>query len=187
MADPALRRMTADEFFEWDSGDDRRYQLIDGVPAAMAPPSTEHRILLGMVARKVGEALAKRPNCTAQIPGAVRSPTRNDRVWEPDLVVTCTPHFRGQKGTVDPVVVMEILSPGTERGDRFDKLVDYRLVPSVQEIVFLRQDRVAAEIYRRVGSDWPIELVVGPAQTFRLGSIGLEIPLGEFYERLNLS
>jgi Uma2 family endonuclease len=187
MADAAVRKMTADEFFDWDSGDDRRYQLIDGVPVAMAPPSEAHAVLLAGLARKIGEALDRRPPCTVRVPGAVRSAVRNDRVWEPDLAVTCTPHNRGQKGTIDPLLVVEILSPGTERGDRFDKLIDYQLVQSIEEIVLLHQDRIAAEVYRRDGSTWTIELIAGANQSLRLRSIGAEIPLGALYERIDLA
>jgi Uma2 family endonuclease len=187
MADAAVRKMTADEFFDWDSGDDRRYQLIDGVPVAMAPPSEAHAVLLAVLAQKLGEALDKRRPCTVRIPGAVRPAARNDRVWEPDLAVTCTPHRRGQKGTADPLLVVEILSPGTERGDRFDKLIDYQLVPSIEEIVLVGQDRMAAEVYRREGSTWTIELVAGANQSLRLRSISAEIPLGGLYERIDLA
>ena len=45
MAEPATRRMTLEEFLRWDDGTDTRYELIDGVPVAMAPPAVAHRIL----------------------------------------------------------------------------------------------------------------------------------------------
>ena len=32
MAEPQLRRMTQDEFFEWQEHQDRLYELVDGVP-----------------------------------------------------------------------------------------------------------------------------------------------------------
>jgi putative restriction endonuclease len=45
MAEPAIRRMTLEEFLRWDDGTDTRYELIDGFPVAMAPPAEAHRIL----------------------------------------------------------------------------------------------------------------------------------------------
>lgn len=45
MAEPAIRRMTLEEFLSWDDGTDTRYELIDGFPVAMAPPAEAHRIL----------------------------------------------------------------------------------------------------------------------------------------------
>ena len=32
MAEPQLRRMTADEFFAWQEKQDKLYELVDGVP-----------------------------------------------------------------------------------------------------------------------------------------------------------
>ena len=45
MAEPAIRRMTLDEFLHWEDGTDTRYELIDGVPSATAPPARAHGIL----------------------------------------------------------------------------------------------------------------------------------------------
>jgi Uma2 family endonuclease len=42
----AKRRMSLQEFLRWDDGTDRRYELIDGMPVAMAPPAEAHRFLL---------------------------------------------------------------------------------------------------------------------------------------------
>ena len=39
MSEPALRRMTVDEFLDWEDGTDTRYELIAGVVVAMAPPA----------------------------------------------------------------------------------------------------------------------------------------------------
>ena len=38
MPDTAPTRMTVEQFLAWDDGTDRRYELIDGIPVAMAPP-----------------------------------------------------------------------------------------------------------------------------------------------------
>jgi len=42
MASPAPRRMTLDEFLQWDDGTDTRYELIEGEIVAMAPAMPDH-------------------------------------------------------------------------------------------------------------------------------------------------
>ena len=37
--------MTLNEFLRWEDGTDTRYELLWGVPVAMAPPAEAHRIL----------------------------------------------------------------------------------------------------------------------------------------------
>ncbi|HVH73345.1 MAG TPA: hypothetical protein VM755_00375 [Stellaceae bacterium] len=44
MAEPAISRMTLAEFLRWEDGTDTRWQLIDGVPVATAPPAVTHGI-----------------------------------------------------------------------------------------------------------------------------------------------
>jgi Uma2 family endonuclease len=41
MAEPAIGRMTLEEFLRWDDGTDTRYELIDGVPVAMPAEPAE--------------------------------------------------------------------------------------------------------------------------------------------------
>ena len=46
MAEPAISRMTLAEFLRWEDGTDTRWQLIDGVPVATAPPAVAYGIPL---------------------------------------------------------------------------------------------------------------------------------------------
>ena len=56
MAEPATRRMTAEDFLAWDDGTDRRYELWDGVVKAMASPMPRH----GRLAAKAASTLVCR-------------------------------------------------------------------------------------------------------------------------------
>jgi len=134
MADPAMRRMSLDEFLWWDDGTDTRYELIDGFPVAMAPPAEAHRILAMRLGSRIDAKLAVRRPCNAQIePGVVR-PDRADSYYVPDIAVTCRPNEPGRQTMLDPILIVEILSPSTERGDRRLKLPAYQTIASVSEI-----------------------------------------------------
>jgi Uma2 family endonuclease len=50
MSEPAIGRMTLAEFLRWDDGTDTRWELVDGVPVAMAPPAVAHGILAARLA-----------------------------------------------------------------------------------------------------------------------------------------
>jgi Uma2 family endonuclease len=45
MAELAIKPMTLEEFLRWDDGTETRYELVGGIPVAMAPPAEAHRIL----------------------------------------------------------------------------------------------------------------------------------------------
>lgn len=86
-----------------------------------------------------------------------------------------------------PVVIMEVLSPTTESLDRGEKLRSYQQTSSVREIVLISQHRRRVERYERQGGGlWLYEALEGEAAVLKLVSCGGEIPLGEFYDRIEL-
>lgn len=182
MAEPAIRRLTLDEFLHWDDGTDTRYELIDGFPVAMAPPAEAHRILAVRLVSRIDTALAGRRPCNAQIePGVVR-PDRVDSYYVPDIAVTCRPNEPGRQAMADPILIVEILSPSTERSDRRLKLPIYQSIESVREILLIDADSHHAELYRRDNNHWGIELVRGSEATLFLSSVELRISMSELYE-----
>ena len=50
-------RMTVDEFLAWEPGDGRKWELVDGVPRAMAPAKATHSLLQSELARLIGNHL----------------------------------------------------------------------------------------------------------------------------------
>lgn len=54
MSELPFKRMTLDEFLVWSDGTDTRYELIDGVPVAMAPSYGAHQIIAGNAALEIG-------------------------------------------------------------------------------------------------------------------------------------
>jgi Uma2 family endonuclease len=182
MAEPAIRRMTLDEFLHWEDGTDTRYELIDGFPVAMAPPAEAHRILAMRLGSRIDAALAGRRPCNAQIePGVVR-PDRADSYFVPDIAVTCQPNEPGRQAMVDPILIVEILSASTERSDRRLKMPAYQRIESVREILLIDADSYHAELYRRENKHWGIELVLGAEAKLYLSSVDLRITMCELYE-----
>jgi Uma2 family endonuclease len=182
MAEPAVRRMTLEEFLRWDDGTDTHYELIDGCPVAMAPPAEAHRILALRLGSRIEAALAGRRPCNAQIePGVVRADRANS-YYVPDIAVTCEPNEPGRQAMVDPILIIEILSPSTERTDRRLKLPAYQTMESVREIMLIDADSHHAELYRRQSDHWGIQLVRGAEATLFLTTVDLRVSMSELYE-----
>ena len=182
MPTPALRPLTIDEFLQWDSGDDRRYELVRGFPMAMSAPSRAHQIIAVNFGRRLAEALDERPPCSAGAEVPIALPDRDDSCHVADLAVTCTEHEPGERLIPDPLVIVEILSPSTENRDRKVKLPDYRSIPSVVEIVLVDQQPFYCEVHRRLdGGRWLTDLLLRPDARLRLESIGFDQPLAAMY------
>ena len=182
MSEPAEKRMSLDEFLAWDDGTDTRYELIDGVRVAMAPPAEAHRILAMRLGSRIDAALRDRRPCNAQIAAGVLRPDRADSYYVPDIAVTCRANAPDRQAIVDPVLIVEILSPSTERHDRRVKLPIYRQIASVREILLVDADSHYGELHRRDNDRWVVELLRGADAALFLASVGRRLAMSELYE-----
>src|SRR5690349_12610535 len=105
------------------------------------------------------------------------APNEPIRIMSPILPSPCEPHQPGRQAMVDPILIVEILSPSTERTDRRVKLPAYQTIESVREIMFIDADSLHAELYRREKDHWGIQLVRGGGATLSLGSVDLRISM----------
>jgi Uma2 family endonuclease len=179
---PAYKLLTVGEFLDCCPNDQRHYQLIDGVIVAMAPPAIPHQIIAGNLTYEIGAALrANRPNCTVRSQAGIAPQGLVGRNhFETDITVTC--EAGGHRGiAAEPVLIVEIQSPSTERDDHFVKLPHYQAIPSLMEILYIESESVAATVYRRQADGWDTIQIAGPAGRLELYTIGLDIPLAAVY------
>ncbi|MEO5336245.1 MAG: Uma2 family endonuclease [Magnetospirillum sp. WYHS-4] len=179
MAQAVLKQpshMTVEEFLAWDDGTDTRYELVGGEVFAMAPPSVAHADIIVNLAIDIGTKL--RPPCRASAEVGIRSPSRGDTFYQADLAIGCSPRRPGDRYLGEPVVIIEVLSPGTANFDRGSKIPDYRAIPSVREIALVSSTEIKAETWHRTASGWEVMDVVGDKAVLRFASIDVEIPLG---------
>lgn len=125
---PYETRYTLADLLAWP--EEERAELIDGVPVMMAPPSRVHQEIVAELTRQLGNYLEGKRCRVYPAPFAVRlferpggdRPEDVDTVVEPDLSVVCDPgklDDAGCKGAPD--LVIEVLSPSTQRHDRLTK------------------------------------------------------------------
>ncbi len=184
MSELAVKRMTLAEFLRWEDGTDTRWELLYGVPVAMAPPAVAHGVLAVRLGGWIEGAL--RWGQWAQLTAAIACPNSDDSCYIADLAVSCTSPERSQQLMRDPVVIVEVTSPGTFATDWQVKMPAYRKIPSVQEILALDSTRMVAEVVRRDGERWITEIVSGPNATLILTSIGLTVAMAELYDGIEL-
>ena len=102
------------------------------------------------------------------------------RIRYPDAFVYCTPAPADETVIRNAVVVFEVLSPGTSRTDRIEKLREYQATESIQRYVILEQDSVAATVFVWRGPEWNARaLTAGDA--LRMPGIEVELPLSDIY------
>lgn len=184
-------RMDIADFIEWPGdGAGTRYELVDGVPRAMAPGSDVHNTIVNRLAYLLTRHIdASRPGCrVVNAPGVhprVRA-TWNFRI--PDLGVTCAPARAGEIMTPDPILLVEVLSPGNAN-ETWENVIAYTTLPSVQEILVVHSTRVKAELLTRDATGaWPADPeAVEAGAAIRLASVGFDLPLAQAYAGTHLA
>jgi Uma2 family endonuclease len=116
----------------------------------------------------------------------VIAPERADTYFVADIAATCAQVEPGRQVTKDPFLIVEILSPSTERHDRRLKLPDYRQISTVQEIVLIASDGLYADLHRRSGTQWITETLCDGEARLSLTSVGVEIVIADLYEGIAL-
>jgi Uma2 family endonuclease len=175
--------MTLQEFLGWDAPWGPPWQLVDGVPQAMAPGSRTHNSLmveLSALLRNhfVGRAL---PCSVLANPGVVPRVRANINYRIPDLAVTCSSCREEECYLDDPVLLVEILSP-SNAPETWTNIWAYTSIPSLQEILILRSTQVGAELLRRdAAGNWPAEAMTIEAGMLELTSIDFQVELAAIY------
>jgi Uma2 family endonuclease len=182
MSDAAERLMSRDEFLAWEREQPEAYEFDGFVARMMTGGSLDHSTIASNFWTVLRDKLR----------GSGCRPFRGDAkviayqgVRYPDVTVTCSPSSGRDDIVPDPVVVIEILSPSTERDDRGRKKFDYFATPSIQQYAIVEQDERRVELYTRSGTAWIDEIITGDA-VLQLSSIGVEIALDTIYEDTEL-
>lgn len=181
-------RMSVAEFLAWDPQDGRLWQLVDGVPEAMAPASRTHGALQSEVCSLIRNHLAEHARACSVIttPGIIPRVQASHNVRIPDLAVTCLSYVAEEPTLVDPVLVIEILSPGNQ-AETWANVWTYTTIPSVQEILVLRTVSIGAEILRRQpDGTWPERPLSLEGGELALESIGFRVALSDLYRTTRL-
>jgi Uma2 family endonuclease len=181
MASPAPRhRYSYADYLALEGAANTKHEYLDGEIYAMAGATPEHAAL----------AVAVSGELFAQLRGGpcrVYSSDLRVRVLEtglatyPDVTVVRGPVERDPESpttVVNPMLVVEVTSDGTEDYDRGEKLAHYMKVPSLREVVPHRERRV--EVFRREDGGWQQLTFASDAQV-DLTSIGCRLDVAAMY------
>jgi Uma2 family endonuclease len=119
-----------------------RHEYIGGLVYAMAGAGSEHNIICQNLLIAVRSHLRGEPGQVFMESVKLKLQTAlEDIFYHPDLIVTCHPRDTERYFKKYPKVLIEVLSPDTERIDRREKLSAYTQIESLEEYILVAQDR----------------------------------------------
>lgn len=181
-------RVTASEYLALERAATTKHELWEGAVFAMGGAGLAHNVIAANLTRLLGNLLVERPCLVLPSDMKVHVPTTGGYVY-PDVSVVCgEPQFAGAERDVitNPAVIVEVLSPTTERFDRGDKFAGYRSLSSVQCYLLVSAERVRVEQYERQGDGSWVLHEHGAGATLRLPGIEGSIAVDEVYRKAPL-
>lgn len=101
--------------------------------------------------------------------------------------MTCTAYGEEEHALTNPVLFIEILSPGN-RAETGTNVWAYTTIPSIKEILVLNSAKIGAELLRRASDgSWPHGPLSIETGELTLESIGFSMPLAAAYRTTRLA
>lgn len=188
--------MTEEQYLALDEATDGKYERLNGMVTMLRPPSSlygadetivdmaggsdAHAALCMRVGLLLGNQLEDAPCVVYSSDRRLKLPQGNHLFS--DLTVACGEET-GSLAT-EPIVIIEVLSPATEKRDRGAKLAAYKTLPSVQEYLLIGSEAQEIIVYRRESNWRPYHYQSG--DQVELTSIGVSFPFDAVYRRIPL-
>ena len=163
-------------------------EYLSGEIVAMSGASNEHNLITMNTSTALYNQLADR-GCRVYASDMRVGIGAGISYFYPDVAVVCDePRFEDNvlDTLLNPIVVIEVLSPSTEAYDRGEKSVRYRQLESLQEYILISQDTVQVEHYLRQGKQWVLSEFSTLEDVLSLTSIGAELSLNQIYRFVDL-
>lgn len=181
--------VTLDEYFEFEYKAERRHEFIGGKIEEMAYTSPEHGLIVGNLGLAIANCLREK-DCSIFLGDRMLFVRDCGDVFYPDLLLVCGKHefyqaTKNMKATLNPSVVIEILSDSTEYLDKTTKTRCYKKIPSLRQIVFVAQKEKHVRILEREGERWIDTEFYEENDVPRIGDC--DVALNEIYRKVEFA
>jgi Uma2 family endonuclease len=182
--DPAIR---SEEYLDLERSARQKHEYHRGEVFAMGDASYAHTVVVGNLAREIGQQIKDKP-CRVS-PTDLRVRVGESGLYTyPDIVVVCGPPRLEQPGDtlVNPAVIIEVLSEATEAYDRGRKFELYQSIPSLTDYMLVAQGTARIEHFQRQPSGhWLYTAENRLEASIAVPSIGCELSLAEVYDKVD--
>ncbi len=177
-------KLTAAEYLTIERKAQFKSEFFNGEMFAMAGASRKHNFIKGNLDGELYARLKGGPCRTVSSDQRVKV-DRTGLFTYPDIVILCGPgeYDPADEDTLlNPVAIIEVLSPSTEKYDRGAKFRNYQQIPSLTEYVLVAQDEAVCERFVRLpDGSWALVSFVGLVATLALTAVPVQIALANVY------
>ena len=181
-----LPKMSFEDYLEWESQQEIRYEYVKGEVFAMTGGTIPHNDIALNLYRALYPHLRSR-GCRVNVSDVKVQVSPKSIYYYPDVIVSCDPEdLNARKFIQNPKLIVEVLSPGTSAKDRGEKFTYYLTIPSLQEYILIDSETISVERYSRGEGRMWLYYPYQEGDTITLSSIEFEFTIELLYEGIVL-
>lgn len=184
MSAAPTKRLTLQEYFAIERAAPFKSEYFDGEMFAMAGANTAHNFIKDNLISELGSRLKGGPCRTVSSDQRLKVELTG-LVTYPGIIIICgeVQVVSDDKDTVkNPVAIIEVLSPSTERYDRTTKFRNYQKIDSLKEYILVAQDEPLCDRYvRQADGSWALVSFDEMTAELVFTSVEARIPLADIY------
>ena len=185
---PAQTLFTPEEYITQERKALHKSEYLKGQIFAMSGASRAHSLITGNIFNRLYNQLMA-SDCEVHS-SDMRVQPSPIAYFYPDVVVACgEPRFEDNvfDTLLNPIVIVEVLSPSTAAYDRVEKFLHYRQLTSLRDYILVSQHKFCVEHYCRQDRQWEHTEFCSPEDVLTLTSIGCKIFLRDIYMRVTVT
>ncbi len=170
------------EYLAGERGVGTRSEYIGGLTYAMARSNELHNTVAGELHTLINSALPDECRAWQSDMKVIGENQGQHFAYYPDIMASCEENTGDPYYRTNPSLIIEVLSPSTERIDLNEKFDNYITIPSLLEFVAVSQNTPFLRLFRR-RNNWRLESFYAE-DIIRLESVGLDIEVQQIYRRV---
>jgi Uma2 family endonuclease len=181
--------ISPEEYLRLERQAEYKNEYLNGEIFAMSGASRKHNLITGNIGSELNQQLRGKA-CEAYMSDMRVKVTATGLYTYSDVIVVCgQPKFEDEyvDTLLNPTLLVEVLSPSTERYDRIAKSSYYRTLDSLAEHLLVAQDEVRLEQYvKQSNGQWVLFESRSLDNVVELSSISCSLALCDVYDKVFL-
>lgn len=188
-AKPKPKQISEEEYLEMEDSSLEKHEYFNGEIFQMAGASLRHVLINSNITADLHAQLKKR-DCRVLHTDMRILIEKTGLYTYPDTVIVCgkskIKKFKGLETLLNPVVIVEVLSPSTADYDKGAKFDHYRAIESLQEYVLVWQDKKRIARYtKQTDESWVLRDFIGEEAEIALTSIDCALSMEDVYDKVD--
>ncbi len=182
------RKMSLEEYFEFDNNSEGRFEYFDGEVFELSGVSVQHADIEANLIALLKRELEGR-DCRVN-PANVRIKVPKLPTYRyADISAQCEERIVEKIADVDvlvnPSLIVEVLSPSTERYDRGEKFSEYKSIASFREYLLVSQEKKFVTLFTKHNDRFWFQSEYGDGEELRLESLDCSLKVNDIYDGIN--